>query len=98
MGNTAQSSSASTIRLNGVDFDRPSEAAPREVTRWKEGARTKFVGLNLCEWHSEGGASVCWQYTLSLSSHGACALDGRPLKGEDAERAKGLFAELGLAP
>lgn len=86
------------VRLCGTDFDYPSNLLPREITRWTEGKRTKLVGINLCEYRKEGNATVCWQYTLSMSNYGGCFLDGKPLKGDDIERAKTIFKELSIAP
>ena len=89
MDEESKESRLGKIRLCGIDFDYPSNLLPREITRWTEGKRTKLVGINIREYHKEGkGETVCWQYTLSMSNYGGCFLDGKPLKGDDVDRAK----------
>ena len=91
-----------TITIGGISFDFPCDPPRWEVCRTKLGERTRSIAVDAFAYEREvtkdtDGVAM-ERHALSLTNHGKCFLDGKPLSGDDTRKTRDLFAELKLTP
>jgi hypothetical protein len=80
-----------TITILGTAYDFPSR---NELTKWDYKTSGKEVELWISAYVHEGAAVFRMQSCLTRGTRGKLELDGKPLKGEDREKAELIFGNL----
>ena len=83
------------IELDGLEFESIQDEVfcpNKNYREYEEGKRTKVKEIYLDRLIKEESGAIClWRYRLTMTNRGACELEGKPLKGDDAERARLIF-------